>query len=85
MADVAERPSLILSADEIKELTGYVRPHAQLMALRAQGFHRARLNAAGFVVLERAHYQAVCSGQDGAHPQPEEPMLRSQRRRLHAA
>lgn len=80
MSEVAERPGLILSADEIRELTGYRQPHAQLESLRKQGFHRARRNALGDVVLERAHYQAVCAGQDGARPQDDEPLLRSQRR-----
>ena len=61
MAEVAERPSLILSFEELVHLTGYRQPAAQLNNLKAQGFHRARRNALGSVVLERAHYEAVCS------------------------
>lgn len=81
MAEVAERHSLILSSAEIEALTGYRLASCQLEELRRQGFHRARRNPAGHVVLERAHYQAVCAGQDGAQPPADQPMLKSQRRR----
>ena len=81
MAEVAERPSLTLSTNEIEELTGYRQAHSQLIELRKQGFHRARRSPAGHVVLERAHYQAVCAGQDGIQPPADQPMLKSQRRR----
>jgi Domain of unknown function (DUF4224) len=55
---------LTLRPDELVELTGYVKAGAQLAELRRQGFHRARRNALGKVVLERAHYAAVCAGVD---------------------
>jgi hypothetical protein len=55
---------LTLSAAELVELTGYRQPAAQLAELRRQGFHRARRLITGGVVLERAHYDAVCAGRD---------------------
>lgn len=61
---------LILSSMEIEALTGYKQPAMQLSALKAQGFHRARRNAAGHVVLERAHYDAVCTGREQTAPPP---------------
>ncbi len=54
--------SLLLTQDELFELTGYKQPTAQVEELKRQGFYRARRNPAGTVVLERAHYEAVCSG-----------------------
>lgn len=71
--------SITLTADEIFALTGYRQPAAQLEALRKQGFHRARRNVAGAVVLERAHYEAVCAGRDGLAAN-DTPLLRSQRK-----
>jgi hypothetical protein len=53
---------LTLTPDELRDLTGYLRPGDQLRSLHEQGFVRARLNALGTVVLERAHYNAVCEG-----------------------
>jgi hypothetical protein len=38
--------------------------------LRKQGFVRARMGRNGKVVLELAHYDAVCSGQFGLADQP---------------
>lgn len=75
---------LVLTPEELETLTGYRQPHAQLRELRRQGFHRARRNPAGAVILERAHYQAVCAGTDVA-PVKDQPMLKSERRRLAAA
>lgn len=72
---------LVLSADEIEALTGYKKPGAQLSALKLQGFHRARRNAAGQVVLERAHYEAVCAGVAA----PATPSLRPFKPRLKTA
>ena len=60
-----EKRSVMLSAHEIEELTGYKQAGAQLAELKAQGFHRARRNAAGHVVLERPHFEAVCRGTFG--------------------
>lgn len=54
---------IILSSAEIRQLTGYKRPGDQLAELRRQGFLRARRSrVTGEVILERAHYDAVCSG-----------------------
>ena len=66
---------IILSPEEIEQLTGYRQPHAQLQELKRQGFYRARRNPVGAVVLERAHYTAVCAGQDAA-PIVDSPSLR---------
>lgn len=57
---------MILSAEQIQSLTGgYQRPKDQLAELRRQGFVRARIGMSGRVVLESAHYEAVCSGRFG--------------------
>ena len=71
---------LLLTADEIAALTGYRQAACQLAELKRQGFHRARRTAAGAVVLERAHYTAVCAGFDQA-PAVEQPTLRPPRLR----
>lgn len=55
--------SLTLSPDEIAQLCpGLTQPAAKLRHLREQGFVRARLTG-GEIVLERAHYEAVCRGE----------------------
>lgn len=55
--------SLLLSPDEIRELTGDLTlPRCQVKRLQERGFARARLER-GRVVLERAHYEAVCRGE----------------------
>ncbi len=56
----------LMSADEIRRVAGgYVQPSKQLAELKRQGFWRARrARLTGEVILERAHYEAVCSGQD---------------------
>jgi hypothetical protein len=58
---------LILSADELQALTGRSskRPAIQLEILQKRGFHRAHINAGGRLVLERAHYDAICRGETG--------------------
>lgn len=54
---------LRLSPEEIYDLTGYRQPHRQVEELRRQGFFRARrAPVTGEVILERAHYEAVCAG-----------------------
>jgi hypothetical protein len=53
---------ILLTPDELIDLTGCRRQGDQLRELHAQGFVRAHLNRAGQVVLERAHYVAVCEG-----------------------
>lgn len=57
---------LILTPDEIRELTGYAQPAKQLAELHRQGFYRARRNVLGAVVLERGHYDVVVAGRDAA-------------------
>lgn len=53
---------LVLTAAEIERLTGgLTQPRRQVADLQAQGFWRARL-CRGEVILERAHYHAVCAG-----------------------
>lgn len=52
---------LLLSTEELLEITGYAKPALQLKVLLAQGFHRARRTTQNRVVLERAHYEAVCA------------------------
>ncbi len=63
---------LLLTAAELVELTNYSQAHAQLEELRRQGFVRARRSRLGTVILERAHYEAVCAGTFGGRvPEPE--------------
>lgn len=77
--------SLLLSHEEIVTLTGYRQPASQLRELHRNGFIRARRNCIGAVVLERAHYIAVCAGFYGRGPdfavetQLPRPKLRSER------
>jgi hypothetical protein len=85
MEAVAERPAtdLLLSEAEIVRLTTYTRPAEQLVELHRQGFHRARRNRLGQVVLERAHYDAVCRSVGAAandEPTGPRPKVRSPRR-----
>ncbi len=54
---------LVLSPAELRALTGYARPGDQVDELQRQGFTRARRARDGSVILERAHYEAVCRGQ----------------------
>ena len=54
--------STILPADELFAVTGYSRAAEQLAELHRLGFVRARIDRLGRVVLERAHYDAVCDG-----------------------
>lgn len=56
--------ALILSEAEVVRLCGGLkRPADQLADLKDQGFYRARLGRiTRRVVLERAHYDAVCAG-----------------------
>lgn len=70
---------LLLSDDEIVTLTGYRQPARQLEELHRQGFYRARRRAmSGAVVLERAHYEAVCGIDKKAAeaPRARQPQLR---------
>ena len=54
---------ITLSQAELEALTGYTQANKQLAALRSRGFHRACMARKGGVVLERAHYEAVCKGE----------------------
>jgi Domain of unknown function (DUF4224) len=68
---------LTLTPDELVTLTGYRRAHEQLAELQRQGFHRARRSlATGAVILERAHFEAVCRGEHAERPKVRPPRLR---------
>lgn len=58
--------SITLSERELVDLTGYRQPSKQLAELLRMGFWRARRSVLGDVVLERAHYDAVCRGVEAA-------------------
>ncbi len=73
--------SLILDQAELEQLTGYRRASDQLRELQRQGFHRARRNRLGDVVLERAHYDAVCAGRQAPAGQDALPPVRLLMRR----
>lgn len=70
--------TILLSDQELVELTGYQWPSKQLAALKKQGFFRARINdRTGSVLLEREHYQAVCTGSlPSSAPKVRPPTLR---------
>lgn len=70
--------SITLTPAEIEGITGYRRGAEQLDELRRQGFYRARRDRLGRVVLERAHYDAVCSDRTRpeAAPKLHTPTLR---------
>lgn len=61
---------ILLTDPELVALTGYQRQSEQLAELHRQGFVRARRDRAGRVVLERAHYEAVCAGQRAPADRP---------------
>lgn len=68
----------ILTADEITALApGLKQPAAILRELHDAGFRRARISH-GVIIVERAHYEAVCRGEFGAPrgPAHNEPKLR---------
>ncbi len=48
---------------ELIDITGYELPCKQLGVLHKRGFHRAYIATKGGVVLERAHYEAICRGE----------------------
>lgn len=72
----AATADLVLSPDELRTLTGYQRPSRQLQTLRLMGFSRARINRAGALILERAHYTAVCAGVPAAASDTEDKPVR---------
>ena len=61
----------LMTADDVRRISGgYTQTAKQLAELRRQGFWRARrARVTGEVILERAHYEAVCSGQERAPAQ----------------
>lgn len=63
--------SVVLSADDIAQLTGLQQPAAQLAELHKQGFWRARIGPHGAVILERPHFEAVCGGGPKERPMPQ--------------
>lgn len=71
--------SLLFSSEEVQTLTGYKWPSKQLEELHRQGFFRARIGKTGNVLLERVHYESVCSEQLPQHP-TNAPRVRSIRR-----
>ena len=55
--------TLTLTPAELVVLTGgLTQPRRQVDELRRHGFWRARLGRDNQVILERAHYEAVCAG-----------------------
>lgn len=70
-----------LSTIEIERITGYKRPADQLAELHRQGFYRARRSpTTGHIILERAHFDAVCAGAKPANePRVRAPVLRQLR------
>lgn len=76
---MAVNADLTMSEDELFQLTGYRRQAEQLAELHRQGFNRARRSrTTGAIILERAHYDAVCSGvtQQGGSQPHRQPTLR---------
>lgn len=66
---------IIMSEAELRTITGYKRQQEQLSELHRQGFYRARRSkATGDIILERAHYDAVCGAAN--EPKTREPMVR---------
>lgn len=53
---------LLIAEAAIEAMTGYAAASKQLQVLHNRGFHRAFINRAGRVVLERSHYEAVTRG-----------------------
>lgn len=69
--------TIILNSEELAGVTGYRSSKRQLSELHRQGFYRARISATGNVILERAHYDAVCAGDKPAkEPTVRNPFLR---------
>lgn len=67
---------IVLAEAELIAITGYKQRGPQLKELHRQGFHRARLGRLGGVILERAHYEAVCGGQVERERPKVRPILR---------
>lgn len=61
-ADEAAERRITLSTREIEAITGYKREPDQLRELLRRGFKRTRRGGDGRLIVERAHYEAVCAG-----------------------
>lgn len=72
----------VLSPEEVRRLAGgYKRSAEQLRELHRLGFYRARLGRiTREVIVERAHYDAVCAGHGSAANEPHRPTVRPLRR-----
>lgn len=76
---------ILLSHAELVALTGYQRAADQVPELHRQGFTRARRSpTTGDTILERAHYLAVCAGQQAAQRPKVRPPKINQRPQLRA-
>lgn len=67
--------SVTLTREELVQLTGYEKPSKQLAELHRRGFMRAYIGRHG-LVLERAHYEAVCRGETERKRPSLRPLLR---------
>jgi hypothetical protein len=69
--------SLVLTEDEIRAICfGYTRQADQLRVLKERGFSRAEIRR-GVLVLERAHYDAVCAGAvEASRPRVKPPKVK---------
>jgi hypothetical protein len=67
----------LIDAATIEAMTGYKQPGKQVDELRRQGFWRARRSLTGAVILERAHYEAVCRGEQQAAREARRPRLQA--------
>lgn len=72
--------TITLTPPELVALTGYRRAGEQLDELQRLGFVRARRGPTGAVILERAHYEAVCAGQkQDQRPKVKAPVVKMAR------
>lgn len=70
-------PGITLTEPELIELTRYNRAAQQLAVLHLRGFARAFIGRDGKVVLERAHYEAVCRCElQTARPRVKPPVVK---------
>jgi hypothetical protein len=68
--------SITLTPEELVNLTSYKQAATQLAELHRMGFWRARRSRlTGKVILERAHYEAVCHGEKPAPRETRRPQL----------
>jgi len=65
--------TLCLTTDELRELTGYQKPSAQIRWLRQQGFIVLK-RADGMPIISRAHFEKMTGGTHSpAKPTTTEP------------